>query len=67
MSFSTLSSFLSFVFTIDSSSLDLIFLIKLGQSSGPSCSNFSTRFRYSFVASVRVDEVMLEKKFYLCL
>ena len=53
MPFSTLSSF---VFTIDSSSLDLIFLIKLGQSSGPSCSNFSTRFRYLFVSSVRVGE-----------
>ena len=54
MPFSSLSSFWSFVFTIDFSSLDLIFLINLGQSSGPSCSNFLTRFRYSFVASVRV-------------
>ena len=50
------SSFSSFAFTIDSPRLDLIFLIKLGQSSGPSCSNVLTRFRYSFVASVRVGE-----------
>ena len=39
MLFSSLSSFGSFVFNIDSSSLDLIFLIKLGQSSGLSSIN----------------------------